>query len=65
MTHGYLFQEGNYVLAGLQVEIARGLVGENDGQFVGECTCDGDSLLLTTGKLGGFVLASVAQADAA
>ena len=42
-----------------RVEIARRFVGEQDRRFVRKCTCDGDALLFSAGKLGRVMVAAI------
>ncbi len=49
-------------LVGL-VEVAGGLVGEQDGRVVDEGAGDADALLLAAGKLAGQMLGALAEAD--
>ncbi len=51
------------LLAGLQVEVAGGLVGQDDGGVVGEGPGDGDALLLAAGELEGLVAVALPEAD--
>ena len=46
-----------------RIEIARGFVGQDHQRVVDEGAGDGDALLLTTGKLEGFVVEAVLQSD--
>ena len=48
---------------GLGVEVAGGLVGEEELRAVGERPRDGDALLLAAGELGRAMLEAVAEAD--
>src|SRR6266852_1862981 len=50
-------------VSGRVVEIAGRLVGEEDLGRVGECARDRDALLLSTGELGGKMMASARQPD--
>jgi hypothetical protein len=43
--------------AGAKVEIAGGLVGEQQGVSGGQGACDGDALLFASGQLAGVVVA--------
>ena len=60
-----LAQQPQHVLAGLRVEVAGRLVGEDDGRFGDQRAGDGDPLLLAAGELGGPVRATVLEADRA
>ena len=51
-------------LAGVAVEVAGGLVGEQHVGFGGEGAGDGDALLLATGELARVVPQALAEADA-
>ena len=51
--------------AGLRVEVAGRLVGEDDGRFGDQGAGDGDPLLLAAGELRGPVGAAVLEADGA
>ena len=57
LAHG-LAHEGEDLGAGAGVEVAGGLVGEDDLRPAGECPGDGDALLLTAGELRRAVAAS-------
>src|SRR6185295_2520910 len=57
-------EEGDDLLAGLAVEVAGGLIGEEDGGAVDEGASDGDALALAAGELIGLVMHAVAEADA-
>ena len=50
--------------AGARVEVARGLVGEQDARAVREGARDRDALLLAAGELGREVIDAIAEADA-
>jgi acyl-CoA thioesterase-1 len=50
--------------AGGAIEIASGLVGEEDGRFEGEGAGEGDALLFAAGKLHGVVIEAALEADA-
>ena len=54
-----LVEELDDLLAGVEVEVAGRLVGEDDGGVVGEGAGDGDALLLSAGKLVGAVVRNV------
>src|SRR6478736_3336840 len=60
-----LAQQLHDVGAGLGVEVAGRLVGEDDGRFADQGAGDGDALLLAAGELGGTVGATVLEADGA
>ena len=49
--------------AGAGVEIAGGLVGQDEFRLVDQGAGDGDALLLSAGKLAGMMVTPVAQAD--
>ena len=49
--------------AGVGVEIAGGLVGEEDGRLEGQGAGDGDALALAAGELVGQVVEAVVEAD--
>ena len=51
--------------AGGEVEVAGGLVGEEDGGVVGEGAGDGDALAFAAGELDGAVLEALAETDGA
>jgi hypothetical protein len=48
---------------GAAVEIASGLVGEQDGGTVDESACDGNTLLLAAGHLGGEMVGAFGEAN--
>ena len=50
-----LVEEGHDLIAGVGVEVAGGLVGEDDGGLVDEGAGDGDALALAAGELVGLV----------
>ena len=50
-------------IAGLGVEVAGGLVGEDDGRAVDERAGDGDALALAAGELVGLVVHAGFEAD--
>src|SRR5258708_20666198 len=52
-------------VAGLRVEVSGRLVGENDRRTIYQCTRNGDSLPLTSGKLIGLVAHAWLHADSA
>ncbi len=54
----------HHFLGGVGVECAGGFVGQDQGGTVDDRAGDGDALLLTAGELVGFVVESVAEADA-
>jgi hypothetical protein len=54
-------QEIDHAAAGLGVEAAGGLVGEEDGRMVGKGAGHPHPLLLPTGELGRIVVQAVAQ----
>src|ERR1035438_1234193 len=49
-------KEGHDLQAGLGVQVAGGLVGEDDGGAVDQGTCDGDALPLAAGEFIGLVV---------
>src|SRR6266542_4313545 len=51
------------LFAGFRIEITGRLVGQNNRRPVDERTRDGDALTLTAGKLIGFVMHAIAEAD--
>src|SRR5207245_9795605 len=55
--------EGDVLVAGRGVEVARGLVGEDDRRTVHQGAGDGDALALTSGKLVGLVAHARFHAD--
>ena len=59
-----LAQQVHHRLAVLGVEVAGGLVGQQDRRLPADGTGDGDALLLTAGELRGQVLGAVGHADA-
>jgi hypothetical protein len=56
-------EEGHDLVAGLGVEVAGGLVGEDDGGLVDQGAGDGDALALAAGELVWFVHHAGAEAD--
>ena len=58
-----LLQEADDLLAGLGVQVAGRLIGQNHGGIVGEHPGQGDSLLLADAQLARLVVKPVAQAD--
>ena len=58
-----LVEERHNLNASLGVEIACGLIREDDGRTVDESAGDGDALALTTGELVGFVVHARFQTD--
>jgi hypothetical protein len=58
------FHELDDFLTGFGVEVSSGFVGEDDAGRVGKGAGDGDALLLSAGEFEGFVVESVAEADA-
>src|SRR6185312_11080802 len=59
-----LLEQLDDAVAGGRVEIARGLVGEEDARRVGECARECDALLLAARELRGQVIGAVGEADA-
>ena len=59
-----LIEQGQDVLAGLAVEVAGRLIGQQDAGIADQGAGDGDPLLLAAGELVGTVLDPVAQAHA-
>ncbi len=59
----HLAEEVDDRLAGVEVEVAGGFVGENDGGVVGEGAGDGDALLLAAGELRRLVEEAMAEFD--
>src|SRR5689334_22858647 len=57
-------KEGHDLVAGLGVEVAGGLVGEDDGGVVDKGTGDGHALALTAGELIGLVEHAGAETNA-
>ncbi len=55
------FQQGNDLLAGVQIQIAGGLIGQDDGRIVGQGPGNGDALLLAAGKLKRLMVVSIPQ----
>src|SRR6202035_4754819 len=55
-------EEGHDLDAGLGVEVAGGLVGEDDGGVVDQGAGDGDALALTAGELVGLVVHAAFEA---
>ena len=51
------------VFLGIAVQVARGLVGQNDAGAVDNGSGNGYPLLLPAGEFGGLVLQSVAQSQ--
>src|SRR5690606_15564210 len=62
---GRLAQHAQDLLAGLLVEGAGGLVGEDHAGGAGERTGDGDALRLPAGQLAGATILHAAQAEVA
>jgi len=56
-------EDGHDFLAGPRVEVAGGLVGQDEARVAGDGPGDGHALLLAPGKLGGAVGEAVAHAD--
>ena len=56
-------QQVNDLLAGLDIEIARRLVGQQQARRVHERTGDGDALLLAPGQLRRVVLFAIGETD--
>ena len=56
-----LLQHPQHLAAGVAVQRAGGLVGQNDRRVTRQSTCNGDTLLLAAGKLVGLVLELIAQ----
>jgi hypothetical protein len=54
-------KEGHDFVAGFGVEVAGGLVGEDDGGPVDEGAGNGDALALTAGELVGLVVHAIAR----
>ena len=61
---GGVAQEREHLVAGLRVEVAGRLVGEEDGRLGDERARDGDALLLAAGELRRAVRRAVGEADA-
>ena len=57
-----LLQHFQYLTAGVAVQCAGGLVGQNDSRTACQCPRDGNTLLLTAGKLVGLVPELIAKA---
>src|SRR5262245_17845658 len=57
-------EEGHDFFAGLGVEVAGRLVGENDRRRIDESACDGYALTLASGKFIGLVVHAVGEFDA-
>ncbi len=57
------FEEGEDAGPGGAIEVAGGLVGEEDAGLVGEGAGDGDALLFAAGELGREVVGAVGQSD--
>ena len=65
VAFGVQFAEDfHHFFAAVAVERAGGFVGEDDLPAVHQGAGDGDALLLPTGKLAGFVVGAVAEAEA-
>ena len=58
-----LDQLGEHRLGRVRVEVAGGLVGEDEGRGVGERAGDGDALLLAAGEAGRAVGEAVGEAQ--
>ena len=56
-----LLQHSQHLAAGVAVQRAGGLVGQNDRRIPGQRPGNGDALLLTAGKLAGLVFQLIAQ----
>ncbi len=56
-----LLQHFQYLTAGVAVQCAGGLVGQNDSRTACQCPRDGNTLLLTAGKLVGLVPELIAK----
>src|ERR1051325_2015890 len=51
VLRGELFEDGDDVAAGLRIEVAGRLVGEDERRIVDQSAGDGDSLALSAGEL--------------
>jgi hypothetical protein len=60
-----IVEEGHDLDAGLGVEVAGGLVGEDDGGVVDQGAGDGDALALSAGELVGLVVHAGFEVDVA
>jgi hypothetical protein len=58
-----MVEQVEHFLTRVRVQVAGRLVGLDDARIVRQGTGDGDALLLSTGKLGGFVCHAVAQSN--
>src|SRR5271155_3157675 len=58
-----LVEEGHDLVAGLGVEVAGGLVGEDDGGAIDEGAGDGNTLLFAAGELIGAVIEAALDAE--
>ena len=56
-------KEGHDLQAGLGVQVAGGLVGEDDGGLVDQSPSDGDALPLAAGEFVGLVVHAGLEAD--
>ena len=56
-----LLQHSQHLAAGVAVQRAGGLVGQNDRRIPGQRPGDGHALLLAAGKLAGLVFQLIAQ----
>ena len=56
-------QDLEHLVAGLAVEVARRLVGQDQARVAGDGPGDPDPLLLAAGELPGIVLEAIGQAD--
>ena len=64
VVRGQLFEDGDDVGAGLLIEIAGRLVGEDQRRVVDQRAGDGDALALAAGELVRTMLRALVQADA-
>jgi len=60
-----LFEQGDDLVAGVLVEVAGGLVGEQHPGLLDQGAGDRGALLLAAGQFGGQVAGTVGQADSA
>ena len=60
----YFREEIDYLPAGFRIQVAGGLVGQDNGRIVGEHSSQSDPLLLADAQFAGLVIEPIAQADA-
>ena len=56
-----VFQQRHYLLAGFTVQVAGGLIGQDDGRIVRLRPCNRHALLLAAGELVGEVVQAISQ----